>query len=217
MADSVKDALVSAAHLINMRLPKEATPFTDTEVKGFMAMAYRDVARQLAEREVSGLRMEADLSITAGTTSIGPTTTPPLPDGFIFPLKLWEKPAGDVWHPMHKCLDHLPPNATQTDMLGVWFWQDQDILLVGATVDLSVRVHYIGRLTDILLPSDDIGLPDLVNPVAYLTASIALGGDQFYAHQGREALLGVSNLAAHAKQSTPFRRRRLRRPIRIGR
>ncbi len=218
MSDSVKEVLRNAAHLINQyRESFEQKPLTEAEVGGYVKLAYRDVAQRLAERGVKNLRIEVDLTVPAGTTVLDSTSTPPLPADFLEPIRAWEKPGGaGNWLPMTQARDHLPFNADQVERLLMYEWRDQAIRLIGSTGSVTVRFHYVGRLADILLPSDTIGLPDLINAVAYRAAELATK-EPYFARQATDALLSVANLDTHVRQATPWRRRRLRRAIRIGR
>ena len=215
MSDAARDVIRATATLVNMNNEK---PLTDTQVKGFVSLAYRTANLKLAERGVRNLRMETDLSVPANTLSITTGTTPALPAGFLMPIRMWEKQASETaFTPLRQVPDHLPFGQAQTDRIALWCWRNQALYFIGSTVAATLRMHYVGRLTDILMPSDTIGLPDLINPVSLLAASLALGGNQFYEEKGMEDLLSIANIDVHSKQSEPFRRKRLRRSLRLGR
>jgi hypothetical protein len=214
MSDAVKDVLRATAHLVNTG----ERSMTDAQLKGFISLAHRSANLKLAERGVRNLRMEVDLSLPPGTTSITTATTPALPAGFLAPIRMWEQITGETaWRMVRQVPDHLPFGATQTDRLGLWCWRAQALYFPGSTVAETLRIHYVGRLTDVSMPSDTIGLPDMINPLSLLAASLALGGNQFYEQKGMDDLLSIANIDVHSKQSEPFRRKRLRRSLRLGR
>lgn len=218
MSDTARDLLRNTAGLVNTRLKPE-DQMGDTPLKGFIQLAFRDARMKLAERGHTHLRIEVDIpSVPAGTSILNSTSTPVLPAWVLEPIRLWERNTGTTnWIPMIEVLDHLPMNNPPTSQFGYWEFRDQALRFPPASVTIDVRLHAYSRLTELTMPLDVVGLPDLVNAVSYAAAALALGGDPFLEKKGNDALQSIANLNAHMKQSTPGRRRRFRRGIRLGR
>ncbi len=218
MSDAARDLLRNTAGLVNKRLPPEAQ-LTDTDILGYINVAYRDVATKLIERQHQALRVEVDLTnIPAGTTAIDSTSTPALPTWLVQPIRIWERQNGTTtWIPMQMAIDHLPINLTSSTAFTFWEFRDGALRFPEATCAMDLRIHALSRLDDFLWPGDTVGMPDLVNAISYAAAALALGGDAFFEKKGNDALQSVANLNAHMKQSQPVRRRRFRRGMRLGR
>lgn len=219
MSDTARDLLRNTAGLVNSRLTPDQPSLTDTQLLGFIQLAYRDVKTKLAERGHNNLRIEVDISsIPAGTTALSSGSSPALPSWVMEPIRLWERVTGTQnWVPMTMVLDHLPLNPAPTTAFGYWEYRDQAIRFPAASCAIDVRIHAYTRLTDLTMPLDIVGIPDLVNAVSYAAAALALGGDQFLERKGLDALQSIANLNAHMKQAQPIRRRRFRRGVRLGR
>lgn len=219
MAGTVNDVLRRVATMVNgpanpVMPAAEASPrrvFTDSELKAFIDLAYDDCYLKLAERHVTQLRAQADVNaVPANTTAMSASSTPALPSNFVEPIELWEQiPGQSFWTSMRKVTDHLPMNATQANMNGLWKWENQQVYFPGTTGTINLRFAYVFKLTALLLPGDSASIPDLVNPLSYLAASLALGGNDFYEHKGLDALFSISGMDSQVKQQTPtFRRLR---------
>lgn len=183
--------------------------FTDAELKGFIDLAYDDCYLTLAERHVTQLRAQADVnSVPANTRAMSLTSTPALPTGFVEPIEMWEQiPGASFWTAMRKVTDHLPMNATQANLNGLWKWENQQVYLPGATGTVNLRFAYIFKLTPLSLPTDAVAIADLVNPLSYFAASLALNGNEFYEKKGFDALYRISGMDSQVKQQTPVFRR----------
>ena len=222
MSDTARDLLRTTATLVNTRLPEGMNPITDAQALGFVRLAYRDIARELAEKGHLNLRIEYDFTgtttIAAGVTHLDSASTPPLPAWVLQVIRVWERPAGTTnWQPMSQALDHLPMNLSLSTAFGWWEWRDQALRFPAALSAVDLRIHAFTRLTELTMPLDVVGLPDIVNAVAYAAAAMVLGGNDFLEQKSRRAVQGVANISAHQKQAQPVRRRRFRRGIRMGR
>ena len=77
------------------------------------------------------------------------TSTPALPQDFIAPLKLWERPTGYQFGFL--LMDRTPngiPSAPKQSRNIVWDWRDDQINLPGTTVAFDLRVRYQAYLAD---------------------------------------------------------------------
>lgn len=226
MAGTLNDAIRRTATLIKGPPspvmpgadPQPKRVFTDTELQEFVRTVFNDCYLVLAERGVLALRAQSDvLAIPANTTSMTLASTPALPAGFVAPIEVWEQiPGQSFWTTMRKVTDHLPMNATQANMNGLWKWENQTMYFPGATGTTNLRFAYIFKLAEPVLPNDSITIPDLINPLSYFAASLALNGNDFYEKKGFDAIFRISGMDSHVKQQTPtFRKlRRWGRPRR---
>lgn len=226
MAGTLSDVIRRVANLVNGP-PNAVMPgaenqprrqFTDAQIQGLVNMAYSDCYLVLAERHVLALRAQADVvAVPANTTSMTLTSTPALPTNFVEPIEMWEQiPGASFWTTMRKVTEHLPMNTNAANLNGLWKWENQTLYLPGATGTLNLRFAYIFKLTEMTLPSDSVAIPDLVNPLAYFAASLALNGNDFYEKKGFDSLYRISGMDSHVKQQTPNYRqlRRWGRPRR---
>lgn len=226
MAGTLNDVIRRVATLVNGppvavmpgSEPQARRQFTDPQIKEFVNTAYSDCYLVLAERHVLALRAQADVNaVPANTTSMTLTSVPALPANLVEPIEMWEQiPGASFWTTMRKVTDHLPMNATQANLNGLWKWENQTLYLPGATGTVNLRFAYIFKLTEFSLPSDTVAIPDLVNPLAYFAASLALNGNDFYEKKGFDSLYRISGMDSHVKQQTPNYRqlRRWGRPRR---
>lgn len=217
MSDAARDVLRTTAHLANTRME---IPMTDTQLLGFIRVAFEEIRLKLVERGHTGVRGEWDLTnVPAAMVILDATSTPPLPTDMVVPLRLWERIAGatNQWQPMLEVKDHLPPNASASDKRVWWEWREGALHFLAASGLTDIRIHGYSRLDNVNMPLDVVGLPDLVNPISFKAASLALAGNEYYEMQYRAGLDTVSNIDVQTKQSAPYRRKRLRRGIRIGR
>lgn len=188
--------------------------FTDPEIKEFINRAVGAIQMGLQSHGVRDVRAEATITFPANATSLTSSTTPPLPTGFASPIRLWEK-NGDLWQDMYQVKDHLPMNAIKGERLVWWEWREQGLRFVGATQNVSVKVHYRMAVTDISYPQDTISLSNLTEVIIAKTSALAaviagLSTAQYF--EGQFQLLFDQYLGMDAKhgQATGFRRKRRR-------
>ena len=195
--------------------------FTEQEIKEFINRAVGAIQMGLESHGVRDIRAEATITVPALATSLTSTTTPPLPTGFTSPIRLWEK-SNDVWLDMYQVKDHLPMNAIQGERLVWWEWRGQGIRFVGATQDVSVRIHYRIAATDISLPQDTVALSNLTEVIIAKTSAIAaviagLSTAQYFESQYQLLFDQYLGLDAKHGQATGFRRKRRRIGIPVWR
>lgn len=156
----------------------EGTVFKDSVLLQMVDLAQRKVHMSLAVTGGgSGLFLTSsttDLDTVATTQLyIDWTTTDPLPDDLIIPLKLWEKMVGatdDTFSEMLQ-VSRLSP-GTQTETLGEWTWENAQIRFTGATVARTVRLEYIKLLPKVTDLSDDLPIPAEGDAMVYFTAHL---------------------------------------------
>lgn len=167
----------------------------------------------------------AVIQMTAGDTTIeyDAAPDPELPDDFVEPLQLWERPHGvDPWVPMTR-KDFLPhylegqPYQPQF----MWFqWDGQIITVLQTSQDNDIKIDYIRELFETIV--DDTSSINVVNAITWLqfvtasllkkyierdeTAALALMSDALLCESD---VLGISS---RSKQTIMTRRR----PFRAG-
>lgn len=205
--------LMTRAIATNVNQPG-SRQFSDPEIKEFINRALGTIQMGLESHGVRDIRAEATITLPALATSITSSTTPALPSGFTSPIRLWEK-NGDIWRDLTQVKDHLPLNATQGERL-IWFeWRDQGLRFVGATQDVSVKMHFRIAVADVAYPSDAISLTNLTEVViakaSGLAAAIAgLSTAQYFEDQYRLLFDQYLGIDAKYGQATGFRRKRRR-------
>jgi len=184
---------------------------SDTRLKEFVNSAYETLVLQMGVKGLNNLRQEVTLlAVPANTTSLSPTTTPSVPS-MLVPIRIWERQnGGSLWIDMQKVIDHLPVNSAPGTQLVWWEFRDQAIRFVGSTGLTDLKIHYTPRPADFQMPRDTFGFPDLVNPVAFLAASRALGGNEYYEACADKDLYSIAAIDTHLAQATPVRLRRRR-------
>lgn len=184
---------------------------SDTKLKEFVNSAYESIVLKLANQGLQNLRQEVILlNVPVGTTALSELSTPPLPAMFS-PVRIWERQAGgNSWAVMTMVIDHLPVNAIQTDVNRWWEFRDGAIRLLGTTGLTDLKIHFTPRGADFQMPRDTFAFPDLVNPTAFLAASRALGGNQYYDGMADQDLYNIASIATHLQQSKPVRLQRRR-------
>jgi hypothetical protein len=158
--------------------------FKEGTLLPLMAEAQRRVQGELSRNGMPILRGIQLVTVPDGTTSLTLSTTPALNSNFICPIELEEKIGGTTgrYIPMTKD-ERLLPDIDQTSLLRWWNWRGQELLLVGATRDVDVRISYEKELTAPSLMTDTIPIIGAVSALAYGTAMLAGGKftDEFLA------------------------------------
>ncbi len=157
--------------------------WTDALLFPFLNSAYRGMQEALATAGVSVLQNYAaiDLPLTTlnGTTSapnpprIADDTDPQLPTDCIVPFTIEEMATGsdDVYVPMEKIAGPLP-NFAPMQSLRIWKWEADQILLIGATQPITVKITYERVLPALSQESDPILIPHCANGLAFAVAAL---------------------------------------------
>ena len=136
---------------------------------------YRKIQRRLAENGVSVLKSTAEVTVTAvNQVAIGASA---LPSDLVVPLRLWEKPTADgnaKFVPMAMAPEGLP-DMEPGGVLRYWEWLDNEIRLIGATQQTTVKILYEKRLPDLDFrsPADRILIRDGLDALAAGMAAYA--------------------------------------------
>lgn len=166
MATQTQNALILAQARLN---DQAGVIWTATNMLPFLKEAFIDLQLALIERSLPITRVvSASLTVTAGVTSFAIASI--LPSDIIMPIKLREKGTSE---PNSYFCDmtqkDVLPDVDQTTVLVFWSWQlntsvkSNDILLVGATVNRSVKLTYTAGFST---PTAIDGTTNLYLPLA---------------------------------------------------
>ena len=211
MADTLNLATRKVATLLSTPGGRR---YTDPEIKEYVALAFDEILKRLAENGINQLRSQVDFTLPAGVTVVGPTTTPALPSDFVRPESLWEQQNGN-WCAMRIVRDHIPFNIDKEERLTWWNFRDGSLYFLGANQNVPVRMQYIANIPSMVKPGDIIDYPSLLGVVSYQAAAIgaAVGEQQtaqFFEDKANKLLQSLVNIDTHMDQQRPFRRIRRR-------
>jgi hypothetical protein len=170
-----EDALNLARSLAN---DAAGVVFTDTVLMPFLNAAYRTLQRELAENGVTVLlgQVDIDLPLTNGLTPtvLSDSSSPQLPADCVAPHSLWEMVTGstDIFLPMEKIVGGLP-NFQPGAYLRMWEWLEDQINLIGATQEITVRIRYEKVLPTLVYGTDLVQIRSSTDPLGYSTAAMA--------------------------------------------
>jgi len=146
--------------------------------------AYRSLQEELAINGVSVMQTSADIDLPVVTLNgvilapnpprIADDTTPQLPTDLVVPYTIEEQATGsdDLFIPMERITGPLP-NFQPMGYLRIWKWETDQIELVGATREITVRIHYERALGALAAESDPVEIPYATRAIAYEVAAFA--------------------------------------------
>ena len=119
----------------------------------------------------------AVLTYTTPATNL--TTAMAAVTDFLCPTALYENAAGSTivqagWAPMTEAF-YIPLGTAMAATLGWWSWQQEVIIVAGATVNRSVIVQYRRQITIPVVATDPIGILFGESYLAARAAAIAAG------------------------------------------
>lgn len=188
--------------------------YSDTVLMPLVNSAYRKVQRKLLD--AGSPTMTAFTTYTAlavDTETLSDTTDPQLPDDFLAPRMLWEKPTGtvDINYRILAAVD----NIESTPQLGFnyqYSWSGEAIYLPGATQVLDLKMRYFRSLASVSDGSAQILIRGSADALAYYTAALASNSRSSPQAATFQALadqhiLELCDMQAHSGQYRPRRRR----------
>lgn len=222
---TVAQICAKARYLLN---DTAATRYTNQVLIGFVQQAVDELESDLRLNGIpSNDTLSSTLSVPANTLAIKYTgTTPLLPNNMLEPIKLEEKSPSESsfqFRPMVKTM--FEPRMKQDNILRYWWWQEQAIKLVGATVTREIQITYQWGFP---LLSDPVNAADVVPHNACLlfvgTKTAALAAELIAQNHARAAVL-QDEAAVHLKklvrtavkteQFNAVRRRPFTNPLRV--
>lgn len=150
----------------------------------FLNSAYRGMQEALATTGISVLQNYAEIDLpltTAHGATLAPNppriaddTDPSLPADCVVPFTMEEMATGssDVYVSMEKIVGPLP-NFAPLQYLRIWKWEADQILLIGATQPITVKITYERALPALSQDSDPVLIPSSANGLAFAVAALA--------------------------------------------
>lgn len=217
MADTLGTVTGKVRALLN---DPDVQEYSDSVLVPYVGMAQSQLDSYLRSKGIERYRLEANVTVPAGTTVLTLTTTPALPADLVQPIVLHERLSGstraDDWRGMVQIREDLP-NVIQSERLGFWSWQGGAIRFVGATTDRQIQIDYLNVPAEVALPADVLPMLDSAEALAYLTASLVCtskGADQaaaaFYAGPTPGVKAGGYLLARENLYATAMRQKQRR-------
>lgn len=171
MADTVADVHAAVRALVG--IGETASVFDDDTLFPYTKIAYRKAARALRGAGM-GLfqKQSAEIMVNAGTTAISRSAAPTYPADLLRPIRMREKPTGSTYfEPMNSSDGFIPDQAAGTS-LAIWDWRNDTILTRACTVNSVVQILYEAALAPLAGPASTIVIPDAVDPLAKMVASM---------------------------------------------
>lgn len=144
-----------------------AVQFPDPVIIPKIQEAHRELQEELWVVGSPLVRSQVMLAYTAPqltiAASIPPNNTPGLlPLDFLCPTALFENAAGSLisatgWIPMTEAF-YIPLGASMAANLGWWAWQQEQLILAGATQSRAVVMQYRRLIPIPILATDPIGI-----------------------------------------------------------
>lgn len=171
-------------------------------------LALEEVRLDLTNAGLSDLRKSATITLPAGTTEIGLTTTPSLPADFSAPLELLERKAGSTdrteWRAV-RLVDDLDETVDPEERLRVYSFQEGRIKTRGATVNVSLSLDYVGDIVDFTGAVEALPLRMILSPLvsftcAHVVRATSPDGYERFRRDGERALSKVRSIGNKRKQ-----------------
>lgn len=172
-------------------LQLSSAPLNDTARDKFtdiVLLPYLNIARMELEEifELNDIPSTSETSsvitVPAGVTAVGFSTTPALPANLVEIQQLWESETGqDRFVPVTK-KDYLTSNSlwnTQISKFGVWAWMDEEIRVLPSIVAVDIKIDYIQSLFAFLAIGDLGGTNNILNTSNFLQYRVAALASEF--------------------------------------
>lgn len=205
-----------------------ATRYTNQVLLPFVQQAIDELESDLRLNGIPSNETQSSiLSVPALTTVIKYSgTTPVLPNNLLEPIKLEEKSSSEgifQFRPMVKTM--FEPRLKQDTFLRYWWWQEQALKFVGASVARDVQITFqwgFPLLTDPVVPSETV--PHNASLLFLGTKTGALAAELIAQNHARasvlqdEASVHLKKLVRTAVKTEQFlavRRRPFTNPLRV--
>lgn len=147
--------------------------YTDARLIPIVKVAHREIRDRLLSLGMRTLMNQSDNVVSAGTTSIDMTSTTPT---FLLPIKLEERLNGSTldadYQPMKEV--YMKPARDPDREFREWWFRNNIINFIAATVDRQVRIHYYGALSPAITNGASVvNALHLQNYLSFRTAAIA--------------------------------------------
>jgi len=174
-----------------------ATVHTDPVLIPKIQQAHRELQEQLW---ISGSPVVRSQALLAYLTASG-TALPALPSDFLCPTALFENAAASTvasagWLPMTEAF-YIPLGTAVAATLNWWSWQQEQIVIAGASANRAVIVQYRRQLPKPVLLNDPIGILFGESFLAARGAALSAGAllnDTLYAYLSGIADKSLANV-----------------------
>jgi len=206
MSQQLSVALTTARVFLN-DTPKAV--WTDAQLIPIAQEAHRELQSKLWEVGSPVVRAQsADITVTAGSTSITFAGPPTLPADLLTPFRLIERATTDILPAAVEMTEQtFIPTIAQTGILQYWAWIDEAIQLLGATADRKVVIFYRKLIPIPALTTDPLGIlhaEQFVGPRTAAIAHLSLGNKTAYDSIMPESTMKLNMVvAAQRGQQTP--------------
>lgn len=195
----------------------DASVFDEQFIAPLVKGALQEFTLWMRARAVQQLRYRATITVPASTTAITKTSSPALPSNLLAPTDLWEAPVGAT-QDQYRALTgpRLLPRVAVGSTLTYWNWVNGQIALIAASQERSLQMDYFGEVTDMVLPTDTVFIPDSVLPIIKMIAGriVSSRGDiaaaQAFQQKAEMLMQDIASEQIKAQQSAPIRRRPFR-------
>lgn len=155
MAVSMSQVLTTARTYLN---DDAATQNPDNTLIPKVQEAHRELQEELWVVGSPIVRAQSTaLVVTAGVTTLSPSSSPALPADLLCPTQLFESPNNSVWSPMTEAY-YIPLGYTAVATLNWWSWRQENIIFGGATGSVYVIIQYRKLIPIPVLVTDPIGI-----------------------------------------------------------
>jgi hypothetical protein len=159
-----------------------AVQFPDPILIPKVQLAHQEMQTALWDSNSPSVRgVSAILTVPANTTSLTPTSTPPLPTDYLTAFKLMESgnnSQAGPWVPMTEqfsIADLQLSNVVPTGTLIYWQNYQDYILLLGSTAQRYIQIQYRRAITLPVVSTDSLGVPYSEQFLSYRAAAMAAG------------------------------------------
>lgn len=170
MADTVATVHATARAI----LADTGETYDDDVLFPFTKIAHRKAARALRGAGMGLFQKQSSaITVTAAVTAISRSSAPTYPSDLLRPIRLREKPTGSTYYQRMNSSDgFLPDQAASTTGLAIWDWRNDTILVPACTINVDVQILYEAELAALTGPSSLIVIPDGIDPMAKMVASM---------------------------------------------
>lgn len=166
MAVPASEPIAEAQVLLN---DPNGISYTTAKLLPLLNKAYRELQTKLQKAGQPTAKEVTDtITVLAGTTEL--IDGGQLPADLLYPINLYEL-INNNWVKMDET--SWEPMIEQTTRLNVWNWREDSIKLLGATVDVSLRIRYMKGLPSLAGPTSPILILNSTTFLAARTAAIA--------------------------------------------
>lgn len=210
MAYTAQDPLTEAKVLLN---DPSGHVYADDKLLPLMQKAYRELQLKMQLNGLATMKeISANLTVTAGTTSLGDGSG--LPSDFVLPIDLEERASGSSLKFESMEETTWEPNITPGVSLRFWNFREEQVKFPAALGNREVRMKYqkgLTRITATTTPIQIIGAETFLASRTAAIAAMVLGENPSRAEaingDAAGALFDLIALLVKQNQALPIRRR----------